>query len=102
MAQRWDVRVGVSTTAIPTRKPKEGGQGYVPERNPYFKKFTTRTMRPVVDFETCVKCNLCWIACPDSVFAVMPDGTFVANVEGDCGCGVCDADWPVERWRAPA
>ena len=43
---------------------KAGRGGYQPERNPYFKKFTTRTMRPVVDFDTCVKCTLCWIAVP--------------------------------------
>jgi pyruvate ferredoxin oxidoreductase delta subunit len=53
----------------------EGGKGYVPERNPYFKKFTTRTMRPVINFDTCVKCTLCWIQCPDSCFDVTPDGS---------------------------
>src|SRR5439155_1492293 len=46
---------------------------------------------------TCVKCNLCWIACPDSVFDVMPDGTFDANMEACCGCGVCEAVCPVEH-----
>jgi Pyruvate/2-oxoacid:ferredoxin oxidoreductase delta subunit len=69
----------------------------VPERNPYFKKFTTRTMRPVIDFDTCVKCNLCWISCPDSCFDVMPDATFDANMEACCGCGVCEAVCPVEH-----
>ena len=78
-------------------KPKEEGKGYVPERNPYFKKFSTRTMRPVIDFDTCVKCNLCWISCPDSVFDVMPDATFDANMEACCGCGVCEAVCPVEH-----
>ncbi|MBI2202814.1 MAG: (4Fe-4S)-binding protein, partial [Candidatus Rokubacteria bacterium] len=38
----WEMREGVTIPAIPIGKPKEGGQGYVPERNPYFKKFTTR------------------------------------------------------------
>jgi Pyruvate/2-oxoacid:ferredoxin oxidoreductase delta subunit len=93
----WEMREGVTIPAIPIGKPKEGGQGYVPERNPYFKKFTTRTMRPVIDFDTCVKCNLCWISCPDSCFDVMPDGTFDANMESCCGCGVCEAVCPVEK-----
>ena len=53
-------------------------------------------MRPVIDFDTCVKCNLCWIACPDSCFDVMPDATFDANMEACCGCGVCEAVCPVE------
>ncbi|MBI2218318.1 MAG: (4Fe-4S)-binding protein [Candidatus Rokubacteria bacterium] len=93
----WEMREGVTIPAIPIGKPKEGGEGYVPDRNPYFKKYTTRTMRPVIDFDTCVKCNLCWISCPDSCFDVMPDGTFDANMEACCGCGVCEAVCPVEQ-----
>jgi pyruvate ferredoxin oxidoreductase delta subunit len=93
----WEMREGITVPAIPVGKPKEGGKGYVPERNPYFKKFTTRTMRPVIDFDRCVKCNLCWISCPDSCFDVMPDGLFDANMEACCGCGVCEAVCPVEQ-----
>src|SRR5213083_326390 len=59
MPKWWEMREGVTIPAIPVGKPKEDGKGYVPERNPYFKKFTTRTMRPVVNFDTCVKCTLC-------------------------------------------
>ena len=97
MPKWWEMREGVTIPAIPVGKPKEGGQGYVPERNPYFKKFTTRTMRPVIDFDACVKCTLCWIQCPDSCFDVMPDGTYDANMEACCGCGVCEAVCPVEN-----
>ena len=96
MPKWWEMREGVSIPAIPIGKPKEEGKGYVPERNPYFKKFTTRTMRPVIDFDTCVKCTLCWNQCPDSCFDVMPDGTYDANMEACCGCGVCEAVCPVE------
>ncbi len=70
--------------------------GYRPERNPTFKKFTTRTMRPVVNFDTCVKCTLCWLQCPDSCFDVTPDGLYDANMEACCGCGVCEAVCPVK------
>ena len=97
MPKWWEMREGVTIPAIPVGKPKEAGKGYVPERNPYFKKFTTRTMRPVIDFDTCVKCTLCWIQCPDSCFDVMPDGTYDANMEACCGCGVCEAVCPVEK-----
>jgi pyruvate ferredoxin oxidoreductase delta subunit len=71
---------------------KEGG--YRPERNPTFKKWATRTMRPVVDFDKCIKCTLCWLACPDSVFDVTPEGLYDANMEACCGCGVCEAVCP--------
>lgn len=97
MPKWWEMREGVTIPAIPVGKPKEEGKGYVPERNPYFKKYTTRTMRPVIDFDTCVKCDLCWISCPDSCFDVMPDGSFDASMEACCGCGVCEAVCPVEQ-----
>jgi pyruvate ferredoxin oxidoreductase delta subunit len=92
----WEMREGLTIPAIPVGKPVEGGKGYRPERNPYFKKFTTRTMRPVVNFDTCVKCTLCWIQCPDSCFDVTPEGLYDANMESCCGCGVCEAVCPVK------
>ena len=94
------MRDGIAIPAIPVGQPmkdpitgKTGG--YQPERNPTFKKFTTRTMRPVVDFDTCIKCTLCWLQCPDSCFDVTPDGLYDANMEACCGCGVCEAVCPV-------
>ena len=96
MPKWWEMREGVTIPAIPIGKPMEGGKGYVPERNPYFKKFTTRTMRPVIDFDKCVKCTLCWIQCPDSCFDVTPDGLYDANMESCCGCGVCEAVCPAK------
>jgi pyruvate ferredoxin oxidoreductase delta subunit len=70
--------------------------GYVPERNETFKKFSTRTMRPVINFDTCTKCTLCWISCPDTCFDIAPDGLYDANMQACCGCGVCEAVCPVE------
>ena len=69
--------------------------GFQPQRNPTFKKFSTRTMRPVVDFSTCIKCTLCWLQCPDSCFDVTPENLYDANMEACCGCGVCEAVCPV-------
>jgi pyruvate ferredoxin oxidoreductase delta subunit len=73
-----------------------GGEGgYQPVRSAVFKKFSTRTMRPVVNFETCTKCTLCWLQCPDSCFDVTPDGLYDANMDACCGCGVCEDVCPV-------
>jgi len=69
--------------------------GYVPGRNEVFKKFSTRTMRPVINFDTCTKCTLCWLNCPDTCFDITPDGFYDANMEACCGCGVCEAVCPV-------
>jgi pyruvate ferredoxin oxidoreductase delta subunit len=92
----WEMREGVSIPAIPVGKPIEGGLGYRPDRNAVFKKFTTRSMRPVIDFDACVKCTLCWLQCPDSCFDVTPDGLYDANMEACCGCGVCEAVCPAK------
>jgi pyruvate ferredoxin oxidoreductase delta subunit len=97
MPRWWEMREGVSIPSLPIGKPIEGGKGYRPERSQVFKKFSSRTMRPVIDFETCVKCTLCWLQCPDSCFDVMPDGLYDANMESCCGCGVCEAVCPVHN-----
>ena len=98
---KWtEMRDGV---VIPCIAPGQGMEdpethasgGYRPERNPTFKKFSTRTMRPVVNFDTCIKCTLCWLQCPDSCFDVTPDGLYDANMQACCGCGVCEAVCPV-------
>ena len=73
-----------------------GGEGgYEPVRSEVFKKWSTRTMRPVVNFETCTKCTLCWLQCPDSCFDVTPEGLYDSDMESCCGCGVCEEVCPV-------
>jgi pyruvate ferredoxin oxidoreductase delta subunit len=97
----YEMGEGVTIPAIPQghlMKDAQSAQtgGYQPARNPTFKKFTTRTMRPVVNFDTCIKCTLCWLQCPDSCFDVTPEGLYDANMEACCGCGVCEAVCPVK------
>jgi pyruvate ferredoxin oxidoreductase delta subunit len=96
----WEMREGVSIPSIAqghtVTDPSSGKEGgFRAERNPYFKKFTTRSMRPVIDFEICTKCTLCWLQCPDSCYDVMPDGLYDADMLACCGCGVCEAVCPV-------
>jgi pyruvate ferredoxin oxidoreductase delta subunit len=71
--------------------------GFRPVRNELFKKYSTRTQRPVVNFSTCTKCTLCWLNCPDASFDVTPDGTYDANLEACCGCGICEDVCPVKE-----
>ena len=72
-----------------------GDEGYTPGRSEVFKKWSTRSMRPVINFDTCIKCTLCWLQCPDTCFDVTSDGLYDANMESCCGCGVCEAVCPV-------
>jgi pyruvate ferredoxin oxidoreductase delta subunit len=99
---KWEsMRQGVSIKGQPQGGPypdpvtKEVG-GFRPARNELFKKFSTRTERPVVNFSTCTKCTLCWLNCPDASFDVTPDGFYDANLEACCGCGICEAVCPVK------
>jgi pyruvate ferredoxin oxidoreductase delta subunit len=97
-----EMREGIAIPSIPRghamHDPSTGATGgFQPERNPTFKKYLTRTMRPVVDFDKCIKCTLCWLACPDSCFDVTPEGLYDANMSACCGCGVCEAICPVEK-----
>jgi len=97
---KWtEMREGIAIPGIPIggkmKDPVTGEEGgWRPGRNAVFKKWATRTMRPVVDFEKCIKCTLCWLQCPDSCFDVTPDGFYDANLEACCGCGVCEAVCP--------
>ncbi len=98
----WEnMRNGVSIPGQPQGGPyadpvtKQTG-GFRPARNELFKKYSTRTQRPVVNFSTCTKCTLCWLDCPDASFDVTPDGTYDANLEACCGCGICEAVCPVK------
>jgi pyruvate ferredoxin oxidoreductase delta subunit len=98
----WEnMRAGVSIKGQPQGGPyadpvtKQVG-GFRPARNELFKKYSTRTQRPVVNFATCTKCTLCWLNCPDASFDVTPDGTYDANLTACCGCGICEAVCPVK------
>ena len=64
-------------------------------RNEDFKRFTTRTMRPVIRFDTCIKCDLCWYSCPDECFDQTVDGLFDVNYNYCVGCGRCAEVCPV-------
>lgn len=66
------------------------------ERNPYYKKYGARTMRPVVNFDTCIKCTMCWLDCPDECFEVTPEGHYEVVYEACIGCGICAQVCPVK------
>jgi pyruvate ferredoxin oxidoreductase delta subunit len=66
------------------------------ERNPYYKKYSARTMRPVVNFDTCIKCTMCWLDCPDECFEVTPEGHYEVVYEACIGCGICAQVCPVK------
>jgi pyruvate ferredoxin oxidoreductase delta subunit len=65
-------------------------------RNPDFKRGTNRTERPVVRFDICTKCTLCWASCPDEAFDPVREGYYDVNYEYCTGCGRCADVCPVD------
>ena len=66
-------------------------------RNEQFQRFTTRTQRPVVRFDLCTKCQLCWYDCPDECFDPTNDGLYDVNYDYCVGCGRCAQVCPVKE-----
>ena len=89
------MREGVSIEAAPLGGPYNKAGGYKPGRPDKLLKFSSRTLRPVVDFSVCTKCTLCWLQCQDGSFDVTPDGYYDPNMQYCMGCGVCEAVCPV-------
>lgn len=52
-----------------------------------------RVFRPILDTAKCVKCQKCWLICPDG--AVDRTGAYYAIDYDFCkGCGLCAAECP--------
>jgi pyruvate ferredoxin oxidoreductase delta subunit len=80
----------------PWRKIRRGG--LVPEGGgtAAIETGSWRTNRPIVDFEKCTNCMICWIFCPDDCFEV--DSEVLKGIDLDhCkGCGICRNVCPVK------
>ncbi len=63
--------------------------------NELFMKYTTRTARPLIKFDACVKCQICYTVCPDECFIPTPEGHYDVNYDHCCGCGICAQSCPV-------
>jgi pyruvate ferredoxin oxidoreductase delta subunit len=85
---------GAAVPAVP-RGFAVGPRGQ--SRNPQFKRGTTKTMRPVVRFDLCTKCTLCWLECPDECFDPTSDGLYDIAYEYCVGCGKCAEVCPVKE-----
>lgn len=64
-------------------------------RNERFKHGTAKTERPLVRFDLCTKCTICWLECPDGAKVPTPDGFFDTHYEFCTGCGKCAEVCPI-------
>ncbi|HZT06426.1 MAG TPA: 4Fe-4S dicluster-binding protein [Chloroflexota bacterium] len=68
-----------------------GGQS----RNASFRRGTTKSLRPVVRFDLCIGCTLCWLDCPDECFDPIDGKLFDVSYDYCVGCGKCAVVCPV-------
>ena len=65
-------------------------------RNTTFPRGTSKTERPVVRFDLCTKCTLCWLDCPDGAFDPVAGGHYDVDYAYCSGCGKCAEVCPVK------
>ncbi len=52
----------------------------------------SRNLRPILDTDLCIKCNNCWIFCPEQ--CIEREDVFVIHYDDCRGCGVCAQECP--------
>ena len=92
------------TKVKPKAKRKEGEPGWKeieigfsvtePGNATQVKTGDWRSRRPVVDFDKCTKCTLCYYYCPEGCIAKTQEGYYVADLFYCKGCGICAAECP--------
>ena len=55
---------------------------------------TWRSQKPIMDFDKCNKCGLCYIFCPDGCFEENTEGYFEIDMFYCKGCGICAVECP--------
>jgi len=60
-----------------------------------FKTGDWRTERPVLDYQKCIDCLICWCLCPDSAIR-RKGGKVEINYDYCKGCGICSVECPVK------
>lgn len=76
------------------RKVAPGGTVTEPGSAVTVETGTWRSSRPVVDYDHCVHCMICWVFCPDDCFQT-ENGKLVGVDYFHCkGCGICTVECP--------
>lgn len=52
-----------------------------------------RNVRPVIDYDKCIKCMICWKFCPD-ISIYIEDEKPVIDYDYCKGCGICVTECP--------
>ena len=52
--------------------------------------------KPVIDYEKCTKCMICFVYCPDSAFTIDAKGYPLVDYDACKGCDICETECPVK------
>ncbi|MDE1863388.1 MAG: 2-oxoacid:acceptor oxidoreductase family protein [Thaumarchaeota archaeon] len=52
--------------------------------------------QPIIDYERCTKCMICYVYCPDSAYTFDSKGYPVVNYDACKGCNICQTECPVK------
>ncbi|MGB9668735.1 MAG: 4Fe-4S binding protein [Thermosulfidibacteraceae bacterium] len=59
-----------------------------------YKTGNWRTLTPVVNYDECIKCGVCWSFCPEYAWEEGEDSFFKLNTDYCKGCGICAVECP--------
>jgi len=62
-------------------------------------RYTTgnwRVEKPVIDYNKCVKCLICWLYCPEPAITRESSGAVKVDYDYCKGCGICAEECPVK------
>ena len=54
----------------------------------------TRSFKPVVDMEKCIKCGICETYCPDGTVILLDKKQVIFDYRFCKGCGICSNECP--------
>ncbi len=52
--------------------------------------------KPVIDYDGCTKCMICYVYCPDSAFTIDAKGFPVVDYDACKGCNICKTECPTK------
>ncbi len=71
-----------------------GGVIMDPGNSTLYETGSWRSLRPVINFDECTHCMICWIFCPDVSMTVENKRLTGVDLQHCKGCGICAEECP--------